>query len=146
MTFEEMERTMQFILEQQAQLTVKHAEAEERRTQDKERLARLEEAQAAAERQIEHLATTTARRIEHLAAATDQRIENLAATTDQRIENLAATTARQIDHLGAALVELTEAQTRTEAALARLAEAQAQSDRKWDALINFMRGLKDGGS
>jgi hypothetical protein len=32
MTFEEMERTMQFILERQAQLTVKHAEAEERMT------------------------------------------------------------------------------------------------------------------
>jgi chromosome segregation ATPase len=117
MTFEEMERTMQFILEQQAQLTVKHAEAEERTT-------RLEAAQEAAARQIEHLATTTA----------------------ERIENLAATTARQIDHLGAALVELTEAHTRTQGALDRLAEAQAHGERRLDVLIDVVRGLKDGGS
>ena len=54
--------------------------------------------------------------------------------------------ARQFERLGAALVELSEAHVRTEAALARLAEAQANSDRKFDALIDFMRGLKDGGS
>ena len=46
MTFEEMERTMQFILEQQAQLTAKQSMAEERS-------ARLEEAQAAARALIE---------------------------------------------------------------------------------------------
>ena len=124
MTFEEMERTMQFILEQQAHLTVKQAEAEER-------ITRLEEAQAAAGRQIEHLSTVTAERIEQLG---------------ERIENLAATSARQIDHLGAALVELTEAHGRTEAALARLAEAQAHGERRLDALIDFVRGSKDGGT
>jgi DNA repair exonuclease SbcCD ATPase subunit len=142
MTFEEMERTMQFILEQQAQLTVKQSVAEERVT-------RLEEAQAGAARQIEHLG----RRMEQLAAGTaerfeqlGERIENLAATTDQRIEHLAATTARQIDHLGAAMVELTKAHMRTEATVARLAEAQAHGERKLDALIDFVRGSKDGGS
>jgi chromosome segregation ATPase len=184
MTFEEMERTMQFILEQQAQLTAKQSVAGERAAESAERAARLEDAHAAAERQIERLGE----RMEYLAARTAERIEQLTADTDARIENLAANTARQIDHLGAALVELTEAHIRTEArierldtalvelteahirteakierldaalveltqahartenALARLAEAQANSDRKFDALIDFMRGLKDGGS
>jgi ABC-type transporter Mla subunit MlaD len=138
MTFEEMERTMQFILEQQAQLTVKQSVAEERRTLDEERITRLEEAQAGAARQIEHLG----QRMEQLAVGTAQRFEQLG----ERIENLAATTARQIDHLGAALVELTEAHMRTEATVARLAEAQAHGARKLDALIDFVRGAKDGGS
>ena len=48
MTFEEMERTMQFILEQQAQLTVKQSKAEER-------MDRFEETQQNIARQIEHL-------------------------------------------------------------------------------------------
>lgn len=138
MTFEEMERTMQFILEQQAQLTVKHAEAEERRTGDEERITRLEEAQAGAAQQMEHLG----RRMEQLAADTAERFEH----TAEQIENLAATTARQIDHLGAALVELTEAHTRTEATVARLAEAQIHAEHKLDALIDVVRGLRDGGS
>ncbi|HEX8723038.1 MAG TPA: hypothetical protein VF736_20635 [Pyrinomonadaceae bacterium] len=113
MTFEEMERTMQFILEQQAQLTVKHAEAEERMTRAEEHITRVEAAQEDAARQI---------------------------------ELLGATTARQVEHLGAAMVELTEAHTRTEDALARLAEAQAHGERRLDALVDIVRGLKGGGA
>jgi chromosome segregation ATPase len=95
MTFEEMERTMQFILEQQAQFAANQAKAEER-------IARIEEMQ----------------------------------------ENA----ARQIELLGSALVELTEAHTRTEGSLTQLAEAQAHSDRRLDALIDIVQGGRDGGA
>jgi len=42
MTGDEMERTMQFILEQQAQFTANIQMLQEERTRDAERLARLE--------------------------------------------------------------------------------------------------------
>jgi chromosome segregation ATPase len=48
MTFEEMEHTMQFILEQQAQFAVNQTKAEER-------IARIEGIQENTARQIEHL-------------------------------------------------------------------------------------------
>lgn len=112
MTFEEMERTMQFILEQQAQLTVNQAQAEEkaeeRMAEAQERMTRLEEAQ-------------------------------------QVIVQTQQNTARQIEHLGSALVELTEAHTRTQGALTRLAESQIHSDQRLDALIDVVRGGKDTG-
>jgi septal ring factor EnvC (AmiA/AmiB activator) len=101
MTFEEMERTMQFILEQQAQFAINMAKAEERMAESDERVARIEEIQ----------------------------------------EN----TARQIEHLGSALVELTEAHTRTQEALGELAEAQRHSDQRLDSLIDIVRGGRDTG-
>lgn len=105
MTFEEMERTMQFILEQQAQLIVNQAKAvemaEERTTESDARIARIEAIQ----------------------------------------EN----TARQIEHLGSALIELSEAHTRTREALTELAEAQKQGEQRLDALIDIVRGERDAG-
>jgi chromosome segregation ATPase len=101
MTSEEMERTMAFILEQQAQFAVNAAQAEAR-------ITRLEEAQ----------------------------------------EN----TARQIGRLGEALIELTDAHTRTEGTLTLLAEAQTQlaqaqthSDQRLDALIDIVQGGRGAG-
>jgi hypothetical protein len=105
MTFEEMERTMQFILEQQAQLTINQAKAEEK----------------ADERMAE----------------SDERIA--------RIEAIQENTARQFEHLGGALIELTEAHTRTQGALRELAESQAHSDQRLDALIDIVRGGRDRG-
>jgi chromosome segregation ATPase len=122
MTFEEMERTMQFILEQQAQFTVNQAKADERASKAEERMAE-----------------------------SDERIA--------RIEGIQENTARQIEHLGSALVELTEAHTRTQetlnglaeshmrtqGALRELAEAQKHGERRLDALIDIVRGGKDAG-
>ena len=124
MTFEEMERTMQFILAQQAQLSVNMEKAEERRA----------EAEAKAEERR---------------AQADERMA--------RTEGIQENTARQIEHLGNALVELTEAHTRTQeslkelaeghtrtqGALKELAESQAHSDRRLDALIDIVREDKD---
>lgn len=147
MTPEEMERTMQFILEQQAQLSVNMEKVEERRAKAEERRA---EAEAKAEE----------RRTE-----SDERLT--------RIEGIQENTARQIEHLGDALVELTEAHTRTQSSLSELAEAHARtqetvrelaeshaqtqgslrelaesqihSDRRLDALIDIVRGGRDTG-
>lgn len=101
MTFEEMERLMQFILEQQAHFSVNMDKAKDRMAESDERMARVEAIQ----------------------------------------EN----TARQIGHLGDALVELTGAHERTQGALRELAEAQAHSDRRLDALIDIVRGGKGTG-
>ena len=105
MTFEEMERTMQFILEQQAQIAVSQAKAEEKA---KERMAE-----------------------------SDERIS--------RIEAIQENTAQQIKHLSGALIELTEAHTRTQETLRELAEAQRHGDRRLDALIDIVGGGKDAG-
>ncbi|HEX8351908.1 MAG TPA: hypothetical protein VF611_03220 [Pyrinomonadaceae bacterium] len=117
-----MERTIQFILEQQAQLTVNHAKAEERMT-------RVEEAQESLARTQENLARSQ---------------ENLARSQED-LGRSQGNTARQIEHLGVALIELTEAHTRTQGALTRLAEAQTHSDQRLDALIDIVRGGKGTG-
>lgn len=77
---------------------------------------------------------------------------NLAVSQEQanqrmdRIEATQALTALQIEHLGRALVELTEAHSETQRttaelqrAMARLAESQAHTDRRLDALIDIVR-------
>jgi hypothetical protein len=116
---EEMERLMQFILEQQAQFGVDMDKA-------KERMARHEQ----------------------LMAESDERIA--------RIEGIQENTARQIEHLGNALVALTdshermgekfaEEHARTQEALRGLAESQAHTDRRLDALIDIVRGKRETG-
>ncbi len=62
-----------------------------------------------------------------------------------RIEAIQKKTARHIEHLGNALVELTEAHTRTEGALTRLADARTHGDARLDALIDIVRGEKGTG-
>jgi chromosome segregation ATPase len=110
---EEMQRLMQFILEQQAQFSVDMDKAKERMAESDERAAKDRERMA----------------------ESDERIA--------RIEVIQENTARQIEHLGRALFELTEAHTRTQEALARLAEAQAHGEQRLDALIDIVRGGKD---
>lgn len=91
----------------------------------------------------------------------DKAKERMAESDERlgRIEGIQENTARQIERLGNALVELTEAQTRTqesqtrmqeaqtrmEEALRELAESQKHSDRRLDALIDIVRGGKDTG-
>ena len=69
MTFEEMERTMQFILEQQAQLTVKHAQADERMSRHEEAQRGLLQTQQAMQETIRQTQENSARQIEHLGNA-----------------------------------------------------------------------------
>ena len=116
---EEMERLMQFILEQHAQFSVDMDKAKERMAKHEERMARHEE----------------------LMAESDERMA--------RIEGIQENTARQIQHLGDALVALTESHTRehaqTQEALRELAESQRHTDRRLDALIDIVRGGRETG-
>lgn len=155
MTFEEMERTMQFILEQQAQLSVNMEKAEERRARAGERMAeaeakaeeRLAKAEAKAEERraesderiawIEGIQENTARQIEYLGNA----LVALTEAHEQTREELAKSHARTMESLS----ELAEAQAQTQGALKGLAESQAHSDRRLDALIDIVRGGKDTG-
>jgi hypothetical protein len=79
-------------------------------------------------------------------AEAEAKAEERKAESDERlarIEGIQENTARQIEHLGSALVELTESHTQTQGALRELAEAQAHSDRRLDALIDIVRGGRD---
>lgn len=140
MTPEEMERTMQFILEQQARLSVNmekaeermskaEAKAEERRAESDERLTRIEGIQENTALQIRHLGDALVERTE----AHEQ--------TRETLGELAEAHART----QGALKELAEAYTRTQGALKELAESQVHSDRRLDALIDIVRGGRDTG-
>jgi chromosome segregation ATPase len=101
MTFEEMERVMQFILEQQAQFSVnmdkvreRMAGHEERMAESDERLSRIEGIQENTARQIQHLgdalvALTESQQEEH--AQTQEALRELAESqrhTDRRLDAL----------------------------------------------------------
>jgi hypothetical protein len=116
MTFEEMERTMQFILEQQAQIAVSQAKAEERMAKGEEHRVESDERIA----RIEAIQENTARQIEHLGNA-------LVALTESH-------TRMQ--------EKLAEEHAQTQGALRELAESQRHSDQRLDALIDIVRGDK----
>ena len=109
MTNEEMRRTMEFIVEQQAQIAVHFQRVEEERVRDQPRLARLEES-------FQQLVT--------LCQITDARLD----TTDARLD----TTETRLDTLEANESEL-------EANMSRLAAAQAHVDESLSALIDIVR-------
>jgi chromosome segregation ATPase len=119
MTYEEMERTMQFILEQQAQFAVNMAKAEERMGRHEERMSESDERLS----RIEGIQENTARQIEHLGNA----LVTLTEAHERTRE------------------ELVESQAQMKRALKELAESQAHSDRRLDALIDIVqRGRETG--
>lgn len=83
MTFEEMERTMQFIVEQQAQLTVKHAQAEGRMTKLEEAQHNLLRTQQAMQETMQQMQVNTAQQIEHLGNALIELTESHALTQEK---------------------------------------------------------------
>ena len=63
----------------------------------------------------------------------------------RRIEGVQEVTAQQVQHLGAAMIELTEAHTRTEATVDALAGRLAETDERLNALINTVeRHISEG--
>jgi hypothetical protein len=75
----------------------------------------------------------------NLAVSNEQAVERVA-----RLEEAQEITTRQIGLLSNALIELTEAHTRTQGALTQLAEAQVHSDHRLDALIDIVQGERGG--
>jgi chromosome segregation ATPase len=121
---EELERLMQFILEQQAQFSVNMDKVRERTAESDERLSRIEGIQENTARQIQHLGNA----LVALTEAHERTRGELAESQAQTQESLR---------------KLNESQARTQEALRELAESQAHSDRRLDALIDIVRGGKD---
>jgi hypothetical protein len=98
MTYEEMQKTMQFILEQQAQLVATQQRADERIDKSDKRLDRADK-----------LITRTARTVDRLATYAVERFER----TDARIST-------ESEDVNAKLAALADAQMRTEEAVRNL--------------------------
>ena len=109
MTNEEMQRTMEFIVEQQAQFAVTIQRLEEERIRDKPRLARLEES--------------------------FQRLIALCEITDARLDRLESST----DALQTSTDTLQSRTSALEINMTRLAAAQAHADERLSALIDIVR-------
>jgi CHASE3 domain sensor protein len=99
MTYEEMRKTMQFILEQQAQLTANQQRADERINR------------------ADKLITRTARTVDRLATNTVERFER----TDARI-------SAESEDVNAKLAALVDSQMRTEEVVRRLSERGEKTD------------------
>ena len=116
MTNEEVQRTMEFILEQQAQLNATVQRLEEERLKDAPRIVRLEES--------------------------FQILVQLAQTTDARLDSLESKTAtleQNDSRLEANMSALAEAQR-------HLAETQAHANQRLSALIDIVMQGRNGKS
>ena len=122
MTNEEMQNTMQFILEQQAHLTIKIDKITEKVDKLAEKIDKLaENSDKLAEAQIVYERRTT--RLEE----SFQMLVQLAANVDGRLD------------------ALTEAQSRTGEQLARTGEQLAETDKRLNALIETVERYISGG-
>jgi BMFP domain-containing protein YqiC len=122
MTSDEMERAIDFLLKSQANL-------EQRIEQVNENLgARIEEVAARVE--------DTSRLLGEMAQTQNQFIQVVTRTFEAQ--------AQINESLRAGVSELAAKQSRTEDALVRLAEAQAHTDRRLDALIDIVQRDRNG--
>jgi predicted nuclease with TOPRIM domain len=118
-TNEEIERTMQFILEQQAQFATNIQKLEETQLRDSPRLQRLEDAFV----QLVDLARTT-----------DERLDAI-STSQSRLEDVQTRLAEAQARTESRLAELADAQARTESTLVQLADAQARAETQIATLV-----------
>ena len=172
MTNEEMERTMQFIVEQQAQFTTNIQKVEEAQLRDAPRLQRLEaafvelvelarttderldsltdshrrlaEAQARTEGRVVELAEATERQISQLAAHAEARLSALTVHVDQLAERTGASLSALAAHVDQ-LADRTEVPLSTLAAhLDRVALAQTRTDESLSRLIEAQTRTDEG--
>ncbi len=116
MTNEEMHRTMEFIVEQQAQFAANIQRLQEERIRDNPRLTRLEES--------------------------FQLLVQLAQTTDTRLDRLESTTFT----LESTTFTLESTTFTLESNMAALAAAQTHTDERLSALIDIVREGRNGKS
>ncbi|MFN2454781.1 MAG: hypothetical protein ABR577_11230 [Pyrinomonadaceae bacterium] len=117
MSEEEMQRKMEFIVEQQAQFTADIQLLKERDAQAEVRMAKLEEV------------------VLRLANAAENRFGALNDALNDRFATLTE-----------AMTSLATAQQKTETKMAELAVAQAHTDQRLDALIDIIRAERNGES
>src|SRR5687768_3239877 len=123
MTNEEIQRTMEFILGQQAQFAANIQQLQEERRRDNPRLVRLEE---------------SFQLLVQLAQTTDSRLDSLESRTTTLQSNLATLESINVS-IGTNMVAL-------EIQIAALAASQAQTDEKLRALIDIVRNGRNGSS
>lgn len=117
MTYEEMQRMMQFILEQQAQLVANGQRTDERINRMGRRVNRIAV-------MLDTLATTAVERSER----TDARISALSEDFDAKLAALVDAQIRTDETLSAKINALIESQMRTEEAVRRLSEKGEKTD------------------
>jgi flagellar basal body rod protein FlgB len=123
MTNDEMQKTMEFILERQAQFAVNIQRLQEEQLRDIPRLARLEDS--------------------------FQLLVQLAETTDTRLDTLESNTVKLESNtvkLESNSVRLEANMVKLEANMAVLAETQAHSDARLSALMDIVREGHNGKS
>jgi chromosome segregation ATPase len=132
MTNEEVERAIDFLLRSQANLEARVEQTSQQIAETNKQLAETNRQLAQTTRQLAEMAS------QH--AETNKLMNDFADTQTQFIQVVTRTfeaQARINDTLAAG-------QARTDEALARLAEAQANSDRRLEALIDIVQGGRGG--
>lgn len=165
MTNEELERAIDFLLKSQANLEANAAHTDEQIRQLTVRMDALADTQTnlvqVVTRHIEEQGrahasmratdAALARLSESLFASQARLGESLFASHESLRDSQESLRAsqesqgRMNESLNAALVELAGRQSRTEESMARLAEAQASSERRMEALINIVEEGRGGG-
>ena len=148
MTNEEMERTMQFIVQQQAQFTANFQKLDEERAKDSARIKHLEESFVV----LVQLAGNHNERMtaldEHTIALTEHTIA-LDERTIALTEHTIALDERTIA-LDERMIALTEAQLRTDEQLKETSEQMKETDERLNSLIvvveNYISSRGQNGS
>lgn len=146
MTSEEMERTMQFILEQQAQFAVTFQRNEEARERDAARFAQFEairEKDAARFAQFETTRGKDAARIKHLEDSFRLLVE-LVGSHDGRLVTLADAQIALTEMVQRTGEQLAKTQTALAETQRRTSEQMAETDERLNALIAIVERYLSG--
>ena len=153
MTNEDFERAIDFLLKSQAKSEARIEQTNEQLARTDERVTRLAEqvsqlsdqlgAFAYTQADIMRVVTRTFEAQAHINESLRAGINELAARQSQTEESLAKLADRQ-SRTEETLAKLAEAQARTDEALKQLAESQTHTDRRLDALIDILRGGRNG--
>jgi DNA polymerase III delta prime subunit len=144
MTNEEVERAIDFLLKSQATSEARIEQTNEQLTHLAEQLGSFADTQT----EMMRIMTRTLESQDYINESLRASIGDSAARTEESISRLAVKTEESATRLAArteeSIAELVARQSKTEEALVRLADAQAQSDRRLDALIKIV-GEERGG-
>ena len=146
MTNDEMERAMDFILKSQARAEARIEQAEERQARTDEQLARTDEQLRQLAVRMDALADTQTNFLQAVTRHIEEqgRVNESLRATDATLARLSESLFTSDESLRVALTELAARQTRMGDALAGLAEAQASSERRLEALIRIVEEGRRG--
>jgi hypothetical protein len=150
MTYEEMQRMMQFILEQQAQLVANGQRTDERNARADKRLDRAEKLITRTARTVDGLATYSVERFEgtdaRISAESEDVNAKLAALVDSQMRT-EEVMKKSDEDFKAKLNALVESQMRTEKVVRRLSERGEKTDEAVRNLTDVVgRHLREHGN